>query len=328
MLLAGDIGATKTTLAIITTERGPSSPLTQRTYVSREHDDLATMAQAFLEEAGVEVAEAVFGVAGPVVEGRAEVTNLPWVVEKTSLQQALGLPRVHILNDLEAIANGVPFLSSHDLVTLNPGRSVAGGAMAVIAPGTGLGEAYLTWDGHRYRAYPCEGGHTDFGPTNSREIDLLRYLLQKHSHVSYERVCSGIGMPNIYAFLRDGGYAIEPAWLKDALAQATDLTPIIVAAALSKERSCELCRETLTMFVSILGSEAGNLALKTMATAGVYLAGGIPPRILDQLRAGGFMTAFTGKGRFADLLACIPIHVITNPGSALIGAAHCCMQAR
>jgi len=192
-----------------------------------------------------------------------------------------------------------------------------------VAPGTGLGEGFLTWDqdDNRYRPHASEGGHTDFGPLTPREMQLLRYLWPRFEHVSYEHICSGIGIPNIYAFFRGGDYAEEPAWLAEKLSEAEDPTPVIVNGALDEERPCELCRLTLDAFVSILGAEAGNLALKVMATGGVYLGGGIPPRILPALGQGSFIEAFHSKGRHTDLMKRIPVHVILNPDVALLGVA-------
>ena len=193
--------------------------------------------------------------------------------------------------------------------------------MAVIAPGTGLGEAFLTWNGHRYQAYASEGGHADFAPNGLLEIELLEYLHRRLGHVSSERVCSGKGLPNIYAFLRDSGYAKEPEWLRSRLALTQDPTPIIIDAALDENTPCEICAQTLHVFTSILAAEAGNLALKVLATGGVYFGGGIPRRIIRLLKEDRFLQAFRQKGRMSDLLAKLPVHVITNPRAALIGAA-------
>jgi len=191
----------------------------------------------------------------------------------------------------------------------------------VIAPGTGLGEAFLASNGERYRAHPSEGGHASFAPNDDLQIELLRYLQKRIGHVSCERVCSGLGLPNIYAFLKDSGYAEEPDWLAAKLASAADPTPVIVTTALDAERSCELCLATLRTFVSILGAEASNLALKVLATGGVYIGGGIPPRILPVLQEPYFMRAFLNKGRFTDIVERMPVHVILNPKAALLGAA-------
>ncbi len=323
LLLAGDIGGTKTNLAIFSPEKGWRAPLVEKTFPSAQYPSLEAIVREFLALEHFPVERASFGVAGPVVAGRATITNLPWTMDETQLQAVLHIPSVRLLNDLDAIAHAVPFLEPNDLHTLNAGQPVAGGAIAVIAPGTGLGEAFLTWDGSRYRAHTSEGGHCDFAPTNSFEIELLRYLQQRFTHVSVERVCSGKGLPSIYAYLKDSGYSAEPSWLAERLAAADDPAPIIVNAALAsdKEAACGLCVATLNEFVSILGTEAGNLALKVLATGGIYLGGGIPPRILPYLNGERFLQAFRHKGRFTELLSHVPVHVILNPKVALFGAA-------
>lgn len=321
MLLAGDIGGTKTNLAIFSPEAGPRRPLVEATFPSSHYPSLEALAREFLAQVDLKPERASFGVAGPVVDGQASITNLPWVMTEAQLQKELGLASVRLLNDLAAIAQAVPWLEPDDLHTLNQGQAAPGGAIAVIAPGTGLGEGFLTWDGARYRAYASEGGHTDFAPTNLLEVDLLRYLLDRFGHVSYERVCSGQGLSNIYAFLKESGHAEEPAWLAEQLAEADDPNPVIVEAALGGGRRCELCVATLETFVSILGTEAGNMALNVLATGGVYLGGGIPPRILPALEERRFLEEFRAKGRMSDLMARIPVHVILNPRVALMGAA-------
>jgi glucokinase len=261
-------------------------------------------------------------VAGPVVNDRVEVTNLPWLIDAATITQTFGIPSVFLINDLEAIANAVPHLQADDLYTLNSGKPEDQGAIAVIAPGTGLGEAFLTWNGslNRYQAHPSEGGHAAFGPGNEEQIELLRYLHGRFHHVSYERVCSGIGIPNLYDFMRDNSRFDEPDWLAQAVAAAENPTPIIVNAA--ARQNIPLCQAVLDLFVDILGDEAGNLALKTLATGGVYIGGGIPPRILPQLEQPRFLAAFQRKGRFANLMADLPVHVICNPKAALYGAAY------
>jgi glucokinase len=321
MLLAGDIGGTKTNLAVFSARTGWRAPHAEATFPSANYPSLEAVVREFLAQHDFSVDRASFGVAGPVVSGRATITNLPWMMEETQLQQALHITSVRLLNDLDAIAHAVPLLESQDLRTLNDSQPVSGGAIAVIAPGTGLGEAFLTWHGSHYQAHTSEGGHADFAPTNAFEIELLRYLMTRFPHVSFERVCSGKGLPNIYAFLKSSGYAEEPLWLAEQLAATRDWTPIIINNALDQEKACELCVATLNAFVSILGAEAGNLALKVLATGGVYLGGGIPPRILSYLDGERFMQAFTHKGRFTQMLARIPVHVILNPKIALLGAA-------
>jgi glucokinase len=267
----------------------------------------------------VKIERASFGVAGPVVAGRARITNLPWTMGERQLEEVLNLSSVKLLNDLAAIAYAAPSLKSSDLHTLNRGEPAPGGTLAVIAPGTGLGESFLTWDGVRFRPVPSEGGHASFAPVDALQLELLRYLQQRFEHVSFERVCSGKGLPNIYAFLRDSGHADEPEWLAARLAEADDPNPIFTEAALSGK--CQLCVATMDTFVSILGAEAGNLALKVLATGGVYLGGGIPRRILPLLKEERFMQSFADKGRFAALLSRVPVHVILHPKAALFGAA-------
>lgn len=320
MLLAGDIGGTKTVLAVFAPQHGLRAPLAEATFRSAEYASLAAIVEQFLAQSGLAVEQACFGVAGPVVNGRAVATNLPWLIAADELRSAFGFAAASLLNDLEATAYAVPSLTPADYVTLNSGSTQAGGTIAVIAPGTGLGEAFLTTDGGRYYAHASEGGHTDWAPNGLLEIELLRFLHQRYGHVSYERVCSGRGLPNIYAFLKESGYAEESAVVAEQLAGAPDPVPIIVESAL-RDAPCPLCVATLATFVSILAAEAGNLALKMLATGGVYLGGGMPPRILPALQQPGFLDAFCNKGRFADLLATIPVHVILHPRTALLGAA-------
>ncbi|HET9922155.1 MAG TPA: glucokinase [Ktedonobacteraceae bacterium] len=325
MLLAGDVGGTKTNLAIFSTEQGEGEarkPVAQKVFPSGQYPSLEALVQEFLDSVHVSIERASFGVAGPVVNRQATITNLPWMMDEQQLQETLHIPTVRLLNDLEAIAHAIPFLQPTDLHTLNEGQRVSHGPLAVIAPGTGLGEAYLTWEGARYHAHTSEGGHTDFAPLNALQIDLLRYLLDRYDHISYERVCSGIGIPNLYAYLKNSGYAPEPPWLAKQLAAADDPTRVIFAAALAQENPSELCSATLNLFVAILGAEAGNLALKVLATGGVFIGGGIPPRILPLLEHGRFIQAFTHKGRFDEILSRMPVQVILNSEVALLGAAY------
>ena len=322
MLLAGDIGGTKTAVAVYALDGDAHHPIAQAVFPSADFCNLESLAHTFLRQTGLTVDRAVFGVAGPVVAGRVEGTNLPWVIDERDLSRALNLQAARLLNDLQSIAYAVTILGGGDLETLNVGKPPAGGTLAVVAPGTGLGEAYLTWDGERYEPHASEGGHGDFGPSSSLEIDLLRYLYKRFGHVSVERVCSGVGIPNIFDFLRDTGYAPEPEWLREQLESATDPTPVIVSAAMDDSRPCELCAAVLDTFVSILGAEAGNLALKVLASGGVYIAGGIPPRILPALRHRRFLAAFRNKGRLSYLLEDMPVHVVLNSQAGLLGAAH------
>lgn len=322
MLLAGDVGGTKTHLAIFSSRDDLRKPLAEERLPSAAFPNLEALVQTFLTKVALPVERASFGVAGPVIAGKATITNLPWEMDEQHLQQELHIPAVHLLNDLDAMAHAIPALGAADLLTLNAGQAVQGGTIALIAPGTGLGEAFLTWNGAHYQAYPSEGGHTDFAPTNDLEIELLRYLMQRYEHVSYEHVCSGVGLPNIYTFLRNRTPELaEPAWLTEQLATIRDINPIIIAAAISDLPPCKLCKETISTFVSILGAECGNMALKLLATGGVYIGGGIPPRILPFFQDGIFMPSFQRKGRLSSVLAPMPVHVVLNATMALIGAA-------
>ncbi len=326
MLLAGDLGGTKTHLAIFASAEALQNGemLVETTLPSKDFPSLEALVNKFLAtvDQREQISHASFGVAGPVSKGEAAITNLPWTMNEKQLAEAINVSSVELLNDLVAVASAVPFLGASDLYTLNVGKAVEEGTMAVVAPGTGLGEAYLTWDGRHYRARASEGGHVDFGPTNALELEMLDYLLRRYDHVSYERVCSGMGLPNIYDFLKDSGHAEEPAWLTKELAMATDRTPIIVNNAQDAENAAEICVKTLDMFISILATEAGNMALKVFASGGVYLGGGMPPRILPLLGDGRFMEIFAHKGRFSNFLKNAPVHVILNRDAALLGAAY------
>ncbi|MEW6669752.1 MAG: glucokinase [Thermodesulfobacteriota bacterium] len=321
IILAGDIGGTKTALGLFKMTTGHCESVVETTFRSDSYPGLEVMVKEFLGRVGFRIEAACFGVAGPVVGDEASITNLPWRVNRAALGREIGTASVRLMNDLEAIANAVPILEPADLYTLNERQPAAGGAIGVLAPGTGLGEAFLAWDGATYRAYPSEGGHCSFAPGNAMEMDLLVYLLEKFQHVSYERICSGMGLPNLYAFFRERKLMEESPHVVQALAKADDPTPVIVAAALDSDNPCRLCKQTLDTFVSILGAEAGNLALKVLATGGIYLGGGIPPRILPVLRAGAFMESYQHKGRFGAMLGQMPVHVILNPRAALMGAA-------
>ncbi len=323
MLLAGDLGGTKTNLAVYDGEE----LVAEATLPSGNYDSLEALVQDFLQQTGHQIEQASFGVAGPVQDGKARITNLPWQIDAEHFREALGLKSAYLLNDLESIANAIPYLPPEDLHTLNVGKVKSEGTIAVVAPGTGLGEAYLTWDGTRYRAHASEGGHVDFAPTTDRQRGLLKYLQARHAHVSYERVGSGMGLPNIYYYLRDSGYAEEPAWLAEELANASDPTPVIVNVAQDASRPVELCRATLNMFVAIIGSQTGNLALTLKAEGGIYLGGGIPLRILPYLEGETFMQAFLNKGRLSEILIDMPIHVILNTKAALLGAARYCLMS-
>jgi len=326
MILAGDIGGTKTTLALFEAATGPRSPVAEVTFPSASYPGLEVIIREFLTQVGQDVESACFGVAGPVTGDKARITNLPWNVDAKVLCRELHFASVRLMNDLEAMANAVPILEPADLCTLNDTAPTPAGAIGVLAPGTGLGEAFLAWDGAVYRAYPSEGGHCSFAPRTALEVDLLRFLLDRFEHVSYERVCSGQGIPNLYDFFREREHMKELPQVVRQLTAVGDPTPVIVRAAMDPEDPSPLCRRAVETFVSILGAEAGNLALKVLATGGIYLGGGIPPRILPILQAGGVMRTFQHKGRFGAMVAQMPAYVILNSRAALLGAARAGLQ--
>ncbi len=326
MILAGDIGGTKTVLALVSRERGVKRPLREQTFASADHDSLETIVREFLREVQTKPTVASFGVAGPVIGGEARTTNLPWVISAEAIGRTFDISTVHLLNDLQAIATAVPYLKPDDLCALNTASSDPTGPIGVIAPGTGLGEAFLIWNGRQYQTCATEGGHASFAPVTHEQLALLNHLEPRFGHVSFERVCSGSGIPNLYDYLRTCGRYEEPEWLQEALAGANDRTPIIVNAGLG--RKSLLCVATLDLFVGILGGVVGNMALKIFATGGLYLGGGIPPRILPRLQSKDFLDAIAYKGRFRDWVARIPVHVILDPKAALHGAAWDGLNAR
>src|ERR1700720_3331962 len=277
MLIAGDIGGTKTELAIFSNESGPHSSLAQVKVHSADYPSLEAIVKEFLAKVDKPVDRACFAVAGPVIGGRVKTTNLPWMIEDRSLARELNLnlKSVFLINDLEAIARVVPILRPSDVITINGGEAVPRGAIAVIAPGTGLGESFLTWDGSRYLAHSSEGGHSDFAPADERQIRLLEYMLKLFDHVSFEHVCSGIGIPNIYRYLRDVEHLTEVPEVAKLVDAAGDPSVVIINQAIDPTNASKLCAATIDLFVSILAAEAGNLAVKFLATGGVYLAGGV-----------------------------------------------------
>jgi glucokinase len=351
MILAGDIGGTKTHLALYewTTER--IDPLRLETFHSADYASLDEMLTEFLappkpllaidqrEQANQEDAShspvvpaapptleaACFGVAGPVFQNHSRTTNLPWVVDGPALSKQFDIRHVQLLNDLEAMAHGILLMRPDELMTLNVGTPPTHKqAIALIAAGTGLGESILFWDGSCYRPMPSEGGHTDFAPNSDQEIDLLRHIRSQYLHVSYERVISGPGLLAIYEYLRDAKKN-EPTWLAEKI-KAGDPSAEIAEAGLKGQ--AEIAKQALDLFASIYGAEAGNLALKAMAINGVYIGGGIAPKLLAKLKDGTFMKAFTNKGRYKRLMSQIPVHVVMNEHTALLGAAATAVRLR
>ena len=320
MILAGDIGGTNARLALFDVQNGHFNVVSATIFPSRRYSSLDVIVSEFIRTAGVHPAQACFGIAGPVANGRVETSNLPWIIESKRLADELNLKQAVLINDLEANAWGIATLDPTDVVPLNKGKGNPVGNQAVISAGTGLGEAGMYWDGTQYRIFATEGGHCDFAPRDGLEIDLFRYLSGRYGHVSYERIVSGPGLVNVFHFLRDTGRGTEPQWLTDELVHG-DPAPAISTAAL--DGKCGLCEQAVDLFVSVFGAETGNLALKLMATGGVYLGGGIAPKMLAKLSGPLFMSAFVGKGRMQPLLEAMPVKVITNDKTALMGAAHC-----
>ncbi len=317
LILAGDIGGTKTRLATVEVTGNRVHVLREANYASRDFATFDLLLTDFLSGEKSFV-HAAFGVAGPI-DGRAvQTTNLPWRIDADALQQQFGFVRCTLLNDLEATAYGLPALGQDDLLILQAGRVNALGNAAVIAAGTGLGEAGLYWDGERHQPFATEGGHASFSPGNELEIALLQHLQQQHNHVSWERVVSGVGLLSLHEFLRQYRKVAMPGWLVDEM-RHSDAAVVISKAALAGRD--EICSETLNCFVRLYASEAGNLALKVMSRGGVYLGGGIAPKILPLLTDGVFLDTFLNKGRMRHLLEAMPIRVILNDRAALYGPA-------
>lgn len=318
MILAGDIGGTNTRIALFDHDAGKLKLARERVYSSRDHKSLDEIVGLFLDEAATRAATACFGIAGPVLNGMANVSNLAWVVDAGKLARERSIENVWLINDLEAHAHGINDLDPGDLITLNPGKPGPGNA-ALIAAGTGLGEAGMFWDGTQHRAFAGEGGHADFAPSNDLERDLHGYLMKKFGHVSCERVLSGPGIKNIYDFLRDSKTEQEPQWLKDELDRAPD--PAVLISQYGLEGKAAICDRTLDVFANAYGAEAGNLALRILAVNGVFVSGGIAGKTLARIKGSLFMGAFVAKGRMRPMLESVPVKVIVNPHIGLLGAA-------
>jgi glucokinase len=318
LVLAGDIGGTKTNLALFSVRGDKLRAESARTFPSKQYSGLLPILKEF--GATEPFQAACFGIAGPVVDGRVKTTNLPWIVDTEQLRRALKLPAVHLLNDLEASAFGIFTLESDEFITLNEGEMRASGNKALIAAGTGLGQAILYDDGHHFRPIASEGGHGDFAARSEVEVELWRYLSARFGHVSYERVVSGPGLVNIYRFLKEARGLAEPPELAERFAAGDDAGAVISQAALAGE--FEICVAALDLFTSVYGAEAGNLALRAKAVRGVYVGGGIAPKIAAKLQDGTFLRALTDKGRYSDFLKAIPVQVVLNAGAALRGAGY------
>ncbi len=323
-ILAGDVGGTNTRLACYETDGRRWLAVAEQIVPSRDHPGLDAIVTGFKSSRRLRIDRACIGVAGPVRNGRCEVTNLPWVVDGARLASALRLPRVRLINDVEANAYGIGALGPEDFEILNAGAAGSTGNMAVISAGTGLGEAGLYWDGNLHRPFASEGGHSDFAPANDLQAELWAFLSKEFGHVSWGRVLSGPGLHHIYRFLRDTGRGDEPQELKEEMAEG-DPSAAISKAALSGRS--DLCVRALDMFVEIYGAEAGNLALKVMAVGGVFIGGGIAPKIIEKMKHSAFMAAFTAKGPMRRLLQDMPVRVILNDRTALLGAARCAWLA-
>lgn len=319
VILAGDVGGTKTYAALYQPRSQGYRPLFERRYTTAEYPSLGALLAAFAAESGRTPARVAVGVPGPVRQLPVRAVNLPWLIDPEEISAALGGTRVTLLNDLEATAYGTQVLDADDVVVLNPAPVDPEGNVAVIAAGTGLGEGGLCWTGERYTAVASEGGHASFSPLDEVSVELWRHLNLRHGHVSWERVLSGPGLAAIYEFLHDTGRAPEPDGFAAELARAHDRAGLISQAALAG--TCELAVATLDLFVYLYGVESGNLALKLMSTGGLFVGGGIAPKIVAKLKAGRFIEGFVAKGRMADPLRAIPVKVILNDKAAMLGSA-------
>lgn len=317
MILAGDVGGTKVILALYDFVDGDLKSTREKQFPAREYSGLEEIVREFV---GAEtVAAACFGVPGPVRDGRLRLTNLPWTLDSRELAKSLNIANVFLINDLQANGYGIAELKADQIFTLSEGDARQIGNRALISAGTGLGESFMIWDGRDHVPYPSEGGHADFAPRNEDEIDLLRFLKQKYNgRISFERVVSGQGLTNVYEFLREVRGLEEPVWLAERIAEED---PNAVIAEMALKAKSEICEKALDMFVSAYGAEAGNLALKVLAVGGLYVGGGIAPRILEKLKDGTFVKAFADKGRLSQLLINTPVRVILESRTALLGAA-------
>lgn len=318
-VLAGDVGGTNARLAIVAINGDTVSIERYQHFESQRAADLASIVQRFMAESGERsLSRACFGVACRVIEGVCRSANLPWTIEERELATAIGIPRTSIINDFDAIGHGIALLAPHDFATLQPGKPIAHDNIALIGAGTGLGEAFLVWDGTRYLVQPSEGGHVNFAARDELEWGLYAAMQAEFDHVSYERVISGPGLVRIYEYLVSARGAFQSPLVRDEMSRE-DPAAVIARHGLSNTDSA--CTQAVDVFTSLLGAQAGNLALTVLATGGVYVAGGIAPRMVDKLRTGPFMSSFRDKGRLSALVARVPVHVITNTNVGLLGAA-------
>ncbi|MEH2307503.1 glucokinase [Nostoc sp.] len=335
LLLAGDIGGTKTILRLVeTSDSEGSHTIYQESYHSADFPDLVPIVQQFLVKGNTPIPEkACFAIAGPIVKNTAKLTNLAWFLDTERLEEELGIPHISLINDFAAVGYGISGLQKQDLLTLQVGKSQPEAPIGIIGAGTGLGQGFLIKQGNHYQVFPSEGGHADFAPRNEIEFQLLKYLLDKHDiqRISVERVVSGMGIVAIYQFLRDRKFAAESpdiakivrTWEQEAGQEEKSVDPGAAIGTAALEKRDRLSEQTLQLFIDAYGAEAGNLALKLLPYGGLYIAGGIAPKILPLIRNSGFLLNFTQKGRMRRLLEEIPVYVILNPQVGLIGAALC-----
>lgn len=318
-VLAGDVGGTKTNLALYKIAKGNFEVVLEKSYHSSMHATLIDIIKLFISENKLNLPDRICaGVAGPIIHGKAKITNLSWDIDVIEMSRQTEVKQVHLLNDLEATAYGLAGLTEDDIITLHEGDASVQGNLAIIAPGTGLGEAGLFWDGASYHPFPTEGGHCDFCPRTDLDIELFLFLQKKYGIVSWEKIVAGPGIHDVYLFLRSKGNNEEPSWLTDALAHDD---PSAVISHIAGENKDAVCSETMELFVRYLARESSNLVLKMKSTGGLFLGGGIPPKISPLLQSGNFYTEYLDCDRMQTLLEQVPIHIITNDKTAMIGAA-------
>ncbi len=316
-ILSGDIGGTKTLLQICASDKS-RAPILQKTYPSNQYPGLAEIVDEFLHQANITIiAAACFALAGPVLGRQVRLTNLPWSVDADAIASRFKIPRVSLINDFEAVGMAIEGLQPADMLTVQPGQKQEHGVRIAVGAGTGLGVAWLTWQNGGYQVHPSEGGHMDFAPSNAIEYELLCYLQKRHGHVSYERIVSGPGLVAIFEFLRDTDRAPASPQL---LAAISDGDPAAVIAQFAQRGDEPIARMALDLFLCAYGAFVGNMTLAVLPRGGIYVAGGIAAKIAEQMQQGSFLPAFRSKGRYAEFLASLPLHIVTNPQVGLLGA--------